>query len=366
MPIGLGCGSKRPRDDADAAGGSATSGKLPRRAQLKFSTNDTVSFAGARVVMEGGNGDAALADILEHLAEVNQSKGSSSCAVMANFALRILLEMNYPERFKLASGQQHNLTTAEVYNALVDKEGVVLAKVSANSRRSQQIPQQIIAGWPDIISTQIMGDTTLEIMTAKRLDLTTDEVLEYGGVLRHLPLPRADKVVWWTPDKFAKKFAKALVADLKSANSVTATPQWHSQAIVGVTGDRDRVLDLPADLERVNDHARPAAYHREAERNGAIRAREAEGELRRRKKKKKKKKTQIIDLDEAVGKVGRLCLWEVVVPKMQGLGPSDLKGAIDRFAVPAMGAPVPPSGAAPPPSALKMLSSFVPTCLRMP
>ena len=77
------------------------------------------------------------------------------------------------------------------------------------------------------------------------------------------------------------------------------------------------------------------------------------------KRSKKKKKTQIIDLEEAVGKVGRL--WEVMVPKMQGLGPSDLKGAIDRFAVPAMGAPVPPSGAAPPPSALKLLNSFVPT-----
>lgn len=353
MLSGLGCRSKRPRDDADAAGGSATSGKRSRRAQLKFSTNDTVSFAGARVVMERGDGPAALADILEHLAEVNQSKGSSSCAVMANLALRILLEMKCPERFKLASGQQHNLTTDEVYNALVDKEGIVLAKVSANSRRcrSQQIPQQIIAGWPDIISAQIIGDTTLEIMTAKRLDLTTDEVLGYGGVLRHLPLPKGDKVTWWTPDKFAKKFAKALVADLKSANNVTATPQWHSQAIVGVTGDgefwiclqtwKGSMITLVPRLttEKLKEMVR------------------SELEMRN----KKKKKTQIIDLDEAVGKVGRL--WEVMVPKMQGLGPSDLKGAIDRLAVPAMGAPVPPSGAAPPPSALKKLSSFVPTCL---
>ena len=62
-----------------------------------------------------------------------------------------------------------------------------------------------------------------------------------------------------------------------------------------------------------------------------------------------------------MGKVGRL--WEVMVPKMQGNGPSDLKGAIDRLAIPAMGAPVPPSGATPPPSALKMLSSYVSTCL---
>ena len=349
----LGC-SKRPRDDADAAGGSATSGKLARRAQLKFSTNDTVLFADALVVMEGGNGAAALGDILEHLAEVNQAKGSSSCAVMANLGLRILLEKKHPERFNLASGQQHNLTTAEVYKALVDKKGVVLAKASANSRRAKQIPQQIIAGWPDIISAQIIGDTTLEIMTAKRLDLTTAEVLENGGVLRHLPLPRGDKVVWWTPDKFAKKFAKALVADLKrDGDDLTATPQWHSQVIVGVTGDRKFWICLQTwkgsmitlvprlTTEKLQEMVR------------------SELEMRN----KKKKKTQIIDLhlDEAVGKVGRL--WEVMVPKMQGNGPSDLKGAIDRLAIPAMGAPVPPSGAAPPPSALKMLSSYVPTCL---
>ena len=51
----------------------------------------------------------------------------------------------------------------------------------------------------------------------------------------------------------------------------------------------------------------------------------------------------------------------VSVPNMMGSGPTDLRGAIDRLNVPAMGAPVTPSGAAPPPSALKRLASMVPT-----
>ena len=76
--------------------------------------------------------------------------------------------------------------------------------------------------------------------------------------------------------------------------------------------------------------------------------------------KKKTKKTPPITVDAAMGKVGQL--WQVMVPNMLGLGPTNLKGAIDRLAVPAMGAPVPHSGAAPPPSALKKLASMVPTC----
>ena len=75
----------------------------------------------------------------------------------------------------------------------------------------------------------------------------------------------------------------------------------------------------------------------------------------------KKKKKILITVDAAMGKVGQL--WKVMVPDMLGLGPTDLRGAIDRLAVPAMGAPVPHSGAAPPPSALKKLASMVPTCL---
>ena len=39
-----------------------------------------------------------------------------------------------------------NLSTAEVFDALVTAQGVVLEKLNANSRRSQQIPQRIIAG----------------------------------------------------------------------------------------------------------------------------------------------------------------------------------------------------------------------------
>ena len=86
-----------------------------------------------------------------------------------------------------------------------------------------------------------------------------------------------------------------------------------------------------------------------------------EQKKQRKQKKQKKQKKPPITVDDAMGKVGQL--WQVMVPNMLGLGPAKgLEGAIDRLAVPAMGAPVPHSGAAPPPSALKKLASMVPTC----
>ena len=301
--------------------------------------------------MEEKKGAEALARILALLAGVKQSKGLNSCSIMANFALRIILERKHQSRFELENGQQRNLTTADVLDALVASDGVVLAPLS--SRRSEQIPRRIIAGWPDIVSAQIIGDTTLEKMHAKRLPTVTRDVLECGGVLRYLPLPRGSKVTWWTPDTFAKAYANAIVADAKNGNCATtgATPQWHSQAIVGATRDNKFWICLQTWTGSMITLV--PRLSTEELREGVRSVLEQQNE-------QKKKKTPI-NVDEAMSAVGRL--WKVMVPDMLGGGPTGLKGAIDRFAVPAMGAPVPPSGAAPPPSALKKLASMVPTCL---
>ena len=309
-------------------------------------------FAGARVVMEEDNGAPALARILALLAGAKQSKGSNSCSIMANMALRMLLQRKHQSRFEMENGLQHNLTTVDVFDVLVKNGGIELAAgPSANSRRSERIPRQILAGWLDIVSGLIIGDTDLCKMSAVKLESTTCDVLKCGGMFRHLPLPRGDKVARWTPESFAKAFAKALVADANSHNCVTtgATPQWHSQAIVGLTGDGKFWICLQTwsgsmitlvprlSTEELREGVRSVLLLEQ------------------------KKKKILITVDAAMGKVGQL--WKVMVPDMLGLGPTDLRGAIDRLAVPAMGAPVPHSGAAPPPSALKKLASMVPTCL---
>ena len=350
MPFGFGCGSKRPRDDTAAAAGSATSGKRPCRTQT-LSAKEEDLFAGARVVMEEDNGAPALARILALLAGAKQSKGSNSCSIMANMALRMLLQRKHQSRFQMENGLQHNLTTADVFDVLVKNGGIELARPSANSRRSERIPRQILRGWPDIVSELIIGSTDLCKMSADKLESTTCDVLKCGGMFRHLPLPRADKVARWTPESFAKAFAKALVADANSHNCVTtgATPQWHSQAIVAVTGDGKFWICLQTwsgsmitlvprlSTEELREGVRSVLLLEQ------------------------KKKKILITVDAAMGKVGQL--WKVMVPDMLANGPTDLRGAIDRLAVPAMGAPVPHSGAAPPPSALKKLASMVPTCL---
>ena len=80
-------------------------------------------------------------------------------------------------------------------------------------------------------------------MTHRSLSSTTEIVLEFGGVLRHFPLPRQGKVVWWTPNSFAKAFAKAIVADDKNDNRAPRQPprQQHAAPVVALANvGRDR------------------------------------------------------------------------------------------------------------------------------
>ena len=341
------CGRrKRSRDDTEATtGGRAT--RVKRSQTQMLTPREEGEFDGAGVVMEEEIGGAALAKTLALLAGAKQSENSNSCSIMANLALRILLEKNCPKRFAMEDGTQHILTTDDVFGVLFQKGGVELAEPSANSRRSERIPR-ILAGWPNIVSELIIGDTALRMMSEEELDSTTCAVLKCGGVLRHLPLPRAGKVARWTANSFAKAFATAIVADAKSdIGTGAAAPQWHSQAIVAVTADDKFWVCLQTWSGSMI----------------TLVPRISTEELREgvRSVLEQKKRTPPITVDDAMGKVGQL--WQVMVPNMLGLGPAKgLKGAIDRLAVPAVGAPVPHSGAAPPPSALKKLASMVPTC----
>ena len=343
MVFGFGSGSKRRRDDTEGAGGKTKARKRSRA--LTFSAKEQERLADARIVMEGETGAAALARTHELLVGAKQSYTSNSCAVMAHLAHRILLERNSQDRF--SAKRPAHLTPADVLRVLVDYQAVVLEEPKAVSHRSRRIPRQKIkAGYPDLIGPLIIGDTMPLFFGRSFLPGTTHQVLQYGGVLRHLPLPAAGKMVVWTPDSFAKAFAKAVVVDAKNNHCVNNTPQWHSQMILGVTRDEDFWICLQtwtgSELTLV--------------------PRLSTEELREKVRSvlEKQKRPQI-DLNKALGTVGRL--WAVSIPNMMGDGPIDLRGAIDRLNVPAMGAPVTPSGAAPPPSALKRLASMVPTGL---
>jgi hypothetical protein len=345
MVFGFGRDSKRRRDDTEGAGGKAKARKRSRA--LTFSEKEQERLADARIVMEGETGAAALARTHELLAGAKQSDSSMSCAVMANLALRVLLERNNHARF--SAKRSAPLTSDDVLRVLVDYEAVVLEEPKATSDRSRRIPQQkIVAGYPDLISPLIIGDTELLGCSQSVLATTTCRVLKDGGVLRHLPLPAQGKVTVWDPDRFAKAYAKAVVADAKNNHCVNngARPQWHSQMILGVTHDEDYWICLQTWTGSALT---------------LVPRLSTEGLREKVRSVLEKQKRLQIDLEEALGTVGRL--WKVSVPDMLASGPTDLRGAIDRLNVPAMGAPIPPSGAAPPPSALKRLASMVPTGL---
>lgn len=130
MVIGFGHGSKRRRDDTEGAGGKAKARKRSRALQERL--------AAARIVMEGETGAAALARTHELLAGAKQSDSSMSCAVMANLALRVLLERNNHARF--FAKRSAPLTSDDVLRVLVDYEAVVLEEPKATSDRSRRIP----------------------------------------------------------------------------------------------------------------------------------------------------------------------------------------------------------------------------------